>query len=99
MSGGNAETGSSIELQELFEERLRRPMGPPVGARLVAGMNGFGKRRDLKFEVDAELLVFGSADPDAHVTLQGDPVKLRPDGTFTVRFALPNCRQVIPAVA
>ena len=33
------------------------------------------------------------------MTLQGDPVRLRPDGTFTVRFSLPNCRQVIPAVA
>ena len=33
------------------------------------------------------------------MTLQGDPVRLRPDGTFTVRFSMPNCRQVIPAVA
>jgi hypothetical protein len=33
------------------------------------------------------------------VTLHGEPVKLRPDGTFTVRYSLPNCRQVIPAVA
>ena len=45
------------------------------------------------------MIVFGATEPDAHVTLQGDPVRLRPDGTFTVRFSLPNCRQVIPAVA
>ncbi len=33
------------------------------------------------------------------VTLQGEPVQLRPDGTFTVRFSLPDSRQIIPAVA
>jgi hypothetical protein len=99
MSGGYSEKGSSGELQELFEERLRRPMGAPLTTRYGAAMNGFDKRHDFSFEVDAELIVYGVTEPDAHVTLQGDPVKLRPDGSFTVRFSLPNCRQVIPAVA
>ena len=57
------------------------------------------KKREFNFELDAELIVYGVTEPNAHVTLQGDPVRLRPDGTFTVRFSLPNCRQVIPAVA
>jgi hypothetical protein len=99
MSGGYSGSGSSGDLQELFEERLRRPMGAPLTTRYGAGMNGFDKKHDFSFEVDAELIVYGVTEPDAHVTLQGDPVKLRPDGSFTVRFSLPNCRQVIPAVA
>jgi hypothetical protein len=99
MSGGYAGNGSSGDLQELFEERLRRPMGAPLTTRYVAGRNGFDKKHDFSFDVDAELIVYGVTEPDAHVTLQGDPVKLRPDGSFTVRFSLPNCRQVIPAVA
>ena len=33
------------------------------------------------------------------VTLQGEPVQLRADGSFTVRFSLPDSRQIIPAVA
>lgn len=99
MSGGYAGNGSSGELQELFEERLRRPMGAPLTTRYVAGMNGFDKKHAFSFEVDAELIVFGVTEPDAHVTLQGDPVRVRPDGSFTVRFSMPNCRQVIPAVA
>ncbi len=99
MSGGYAGNGTSGELQELFEERLRRPMGAPLTTRYVAGMNGFDKKHDFSFEVDAELIVYGVTEPDAHVTLQGDPVQLRPDGSFTVRFSMPNCRQVIPAVA
>jgi len=102
MSGGYSAEGPSPELQELFEERLRRPMGSPMMTRFGAGVDGLlhhGKRPPFNFELDAELIVFGSTERDAHVTLQGEPVQLRPDGTFTVRFSLPNCRQVIPAVA
>ncbi len=51
------------------------------------------------FELDAELVVHGWTAPGAQVTLQGEEIPLRPDGSFTVRFSLPNARQVIPAVA
>ena len=95
-----APDGASLELKELFEERLRRPMGSPmIAANGSAAETYLPKKRPFNFEIDAELLVFGTTNPDAHVTLLGDPVKVRPDGTFTVRFSLPNCRQVIPAVA
>jgi hypothetical protein len=68
--------------------------------RYGSGIEGFlPRKRDFSFEVDAELIVYGVTDPGAHVTLQGEPVKLRPDGTFTVRVSMPHCRQVIPAVA
>jgi uncharacterized protein len=100
LSGGYSAEGPNLELQQLFEERLRRPMGSPMSTRFGAGADALaGKKREFHFELDAELIVFGATEPDAHVTLQGDPVRLRPDGTFTVRFSLPNCRQVIPAVA
>jgi hypothetical protein len=49
--------------------------------------------------VDAELIVHGTTEPNARVTLQGEPAKLRPDGTFTIRFSLPDSRQIIPVVA
>ena len=54
---------------------------------------------NFHFEIDAELIVYGTTEPNAHVTLQGEPVHLRSDGTFTVRFSLPDSRQIIPAVA
>lgn len=99
MSGGYSQDGAS-ELQELFEERLRRPMGSPMVTQYGSGADALmPRRKEFKFEIDAELIVYGVTEADAHVTLQGDPVKLRPDGTFTVRFGLPNCRQVIPAIA
>ncbi len=101
LSGGWAPEGAtSTELQDLFEERLRRPMASPVVARYGVGMEGvFGHPQDLKFDIDAEMIIYGATRPDAHVTLRGEPIKLRPDGTFTVRMAMPNQRQVIPAVA
>ncbi|QDU23996.1 DUF4912 domain-containing protein [Urbifossiella limnaea] len=99
MSTGFDNGGGSAELKELFEERLRRPLGAPkdtgfgTGAALPASLKKF------QFEIDAELIVYGKTDPAAHCTLQNEPVKLRPDGTFTMRFSLPDSRQIIPAVA
>jgi hypothetical protein len=100
MSGGYSPDGNSLELQELFEERLRRPMGSPMVTRYGSGMEGmFIASQDFKFEVDAEMIVYGVTNPNTHVSLRGEPVRIRPDGTFTVRMSLPNQRQVIPVVA
>jgi uncharacterized protein len=100
MSGGFDPTASSLELKQLFEERLRRPLGSPSITSFGSG--GYilgGKQRKFWFRLDAELIIYGETDPQARVTLQGEPVQLRPDGTFTMRFKLPDGRQIIPAVA
>jgi hypothetical protein len=100
MSGGYTQRGTSLELQELLEERLGRPLGTPMETRFGDGAaRGYSSMRKLKFSVDAELLVFGVSNPDAHVTLQGEPVPLRPDGSFSIRMTLADRRQVIPVVA
>lgn len=49
--------------------------------------------------VDCELIVYGATEPDAKVTVQGKQVSLRKDGTFTLRFALPDGKQFIPVKA
>ncbi|WP_165064296.1 DUF4912 domain-containing protein [Paludisphaera rhizosphaerae] len=91
-------SSSSIDLNDLFEERLRRPLSSLSMQNLSLGaLPGLGRR--FHFEIDAELIVYGTTEPNAQVTLQGEPVQLRPDGTFTVRFSLPDSRQIIPAVA
>jgi hypothetical protein len=100
MSGGYTQRGTSLELQELLEERLGRPLGTPMETRFGDGAaRALTNARTLRFSVDAELLVFGVSNPDAHVTLQGEPVPLRPDGSFSVRMSLADRRQVIPVVA
>ncbi|MCO6458012.1 MAG: DUF4912 domain-containing protein [Pirellulaceae bacterium] len=99
-SGGYADDAGGGQLQELFEERLRRPMGSPVVTGYGAGAEAALRRdREFRFEVDAEMIIYGASKPDAHVTLSGEPVKLRPDGTFTVRLSMPDRRQVLPVVA
>jgi hypothetical protein len=99
MSSGFDPTASSLELKQLFEERLRRPMGSPAITSFGSGAFPGSRRRNFWFEIDAELIVYGATEPNAKVTLQGEPIRLRPDGTFTVRYSLPDSRQIIPAVA
>ncbi len=100
MSGGFDPTASSLELKQLFEERLRRPLGSPAVTSFGSGAYVLGsKQRKFWFRLDAELIIYGETDPHARVTLQGEPVQLRSDGTFTMRFKLPDGRQIIPAVA
>ena len=100
MSGGFSPENNSTELQELFEERLRRPMGPPATrATPVEADDRDEAVVDFQLEVDAEMIVYGATQPDAYVTLQGEPVKIQPDGTFRVRVDMPNKRQVLPIIA
>jgi hypothetical protein len=100
LSGGYAEDNQSGELQELFEERLRRPMGPSSTSQFGSGAERvLNRHRDLDFHVDAEMILYGRTKADARVTLAGEPIKLRGDGSFTVRLAMPDKRQVLPVVA
>ncbi len=101
LSGGyNDDNNQSGELQELFEERLRRPMGNTKTSQFGSGAERvLNRHRDLEFSVDAEMILYGRTKPDAKVTLGGEPIKLRPDGSFTVRQPLPDKRQVLPVVA
>ncbi len=100
MSGGYADKGGNSDLKELFEERLRRPMGSPMVTRFGRGAQAIACRQpEFDFHVDADLIVYGVTDPSAHVTLKGEPVRVQPDGSFTIRFSLPDRRQVLPVVA
>ncbi len=97
--GGEVRPAANDPVQharELLEEQFRRPLKEsPFGS----GAMPPGKLKKFFFDIDAELIVRGQTDPGAAVTLQNEPVKLRSDGTFTMRFSLPDSRQIIPAVA
>lgn len=100
LSGGYDDQHATGELQTLFEERLRRPMGSPMMTRFGNGAEGaLNRDRDLQFTIDAEMVVYGVTHPNAYVTMSGEPIKLRDDGTFVARVSLPDRRQVIPIVA
>jgi len=48
------------------------------------------RERGFWFNVNAELILYGATEPGASVTLDGLPLNLRPDGTFSLRLALPD---------
>jgi hypothetical protein len=72
-----------------------------VGAseNLPGGASEFvqpGKKRKFYFEINAEAVVYGRTEPDAEVWLGTKKVALRPDGTFSMRFSLPDGKIPLP---
>jgi hypothetical protein len=51
------------------------------------------------FRIHAELILHGSTEPGASVTIGGHAVRLRDDGSFTFRFSLPNGTFDLPVEA
>lgn len=99
MSGGFSDEHISSDLQELFEERLRRPMSSPLNTFGSGAERLAGRPQEFRFHVDAALVIFGTTKPDAKVFLDKKPVKVREDGSFTELWAMPDKRQVIPITA
>lgn len=100
LSGGFELGKSSMELKKLMQERLQKAITSGSGA--ISSFSSpvkLPRNRGFWFVLDCELIVYGATEPDAKVTLQGKEMKLRPDGTFSARFALPDGRIVLDAVA
>jgi uncharacterized protein len=55
--------------------------------------------RQFWLMVNAELVIYGATDPSASVTIGERRIRLRPDGTFTYRFALPDGNYELPITA
>jgi len=92
--------GGSAEMRKMLEARLEEQLSSE-------GVSSFGsgelmpeqKERGFRLRVATELILYGATEPDARVTIQGKLVKLRRDGTFTARFALPDGTIDIPVTA
>jgi hypothetical protein len=90
--GDFGQTGSA-GLQTIEREQLQ-----------LSGVGSFGSakiqepRRELNFGywLDAELVLYGGADLGATIELSGQKLNLRPDGTFTARFGLPEGELELP---
>ena len=66
---------------------------------VAAAIGGAEQPKGFWFNVNAELIIYGATEPTARVTLDGREIKLRPDGSFSFRFALPDGKYELPAVA
>ncbi|MGE5279354.1 MAG: DUF4912 domain-containing protein [Deltaproteobacteria bacterium] len=90
----------SSPVGKLWQERLKRDVSSGAVTSMVSSPVGRkGEKLPFWLVVDCELIVYGATEPDARVTVQGKPITLRKDGTFTLRYALPDGRQDIPVVA
>jgi hypothetical protein len=83
---------------------LTSSLGSAFGVSSQAGsvsspFGGVPKRRGFWFNVNAELIIYGATEPDATVTIGDRKIKLRPDGSFSFRFALPDGDYRLPASA
>ena len=101
----------SLEITELIRRRLElagdttspvKAFGissPGISSPTSPFGGGGEQSRGFWFNVNAELIIYGATEPNAKVTLAGHEIKLRDDGTFSYRFALPDGQYDLPAVA
>ena len=97
LSGGNDPNLASAHLQDVFEEKSRQPMHIPAFQRLGSAI--YPSARRFEFQVDAHMIVHGTTDPQASVSVGGEPVHVETDGTFVLKMGLPDKRQVLPVIA
>jgi hypothetical protein len=94
----------SLEITELIRRKLAHEISS-LGvssfgvSSLSSPFGGMEKSKGFWLNVNAELIIYGATEPDAKVTLGGHEIKLRSDGTFSFRFALPDGKYDLPAVA
>jgi hypothetical protein len=102
----------SLEITELIRRQLQQQVSsagvglfslPSSALGAVSSVSSpFGgreRRRGFWFNVNAELIIYGATEPDATVTIGDRTIKLRPDGSFSFRFALPDGDYALPAAA
>jgi hypothetical protein len=82
---------SSLERKKRFEEIIKSQISSPLASWGVSSLFSERHKEADKFflEVWTELILYGRTESDADVTVEGKKVNLRPDGTFSIRYALP----------
>lgn len=102
----------SLEITELIRRQFLHELSSQSAAQLgemgswsgavssfSSPYGGMERKKGFWFNVNAELIIYGATEPDAAVTIGGRPIKLRPDGSFSYRFSLPDGKYDLPAVA
>jgi len=96
--------GHSSPVGKAWQERVKKALfsgvlASPGITSVASPVKKVPKEKKFWLTADCELIVYGATEPDAKVTVQGRKIKLRPDGTFSLRFAFPDGKQVIPVKA
>jgi hypothetical protein len=92
------ETVSSVTIPELLGAELPAPSVLPIES-ISSALEARPQPQGFWLNLNAELIVYGATERDAVLTLGGVPIQLRPDGSFTCRFALPDGSYELPVLA
>ena len=101
MSGGYTQRGTSLELQELLEERLRRPMGTPMQTRYGSGAVALC-RRFARSAVCGRCRTYWSTESAIRMPMsrcRASRCRFVPTAASPCGCSLPDRRQVIPVIA
>jgi len=89
----------SEHMMQVISEKLKMKVEQSAGASEAAGSGHMAKRsrehRDFWLTVHTDLVLYGATEPGATVTVQGEKVKLRNDGSFSGHFSLPEGTQTL----
>jgi len=96
---GNGHSGETDATESRPDGRLGRPLGFSTLSHFGPAATEERERGDFSFTLNTELIVHGSTRPGSMLTVQGDPVELRDDGSFTIRINQPEGRQVVAFTA
>jgi len=98
LSGGFGIGRSSGEIHELMKKRFQEESASGWVSSISSPVRKAGER-PFWLVANAELIIYGATEPTATLTVQGRKMNLREDGTFSLRFSLPDGKQVIPIEA
>jgi hypothetical protein len=101
-SGGGRQTGGGSEgFMSPLELNLSSGNVSSFSSPGVWGGETSDNKKARKFFLvaDTELILYGATEPDAVLRVKGEIVKLNEDGTFSMRFHLPNGVMELPVEA
>ena len=88
---GSGEVAKSLAQRwEMLRAVFSRASSWGVSSMSSQALQRPGEQKPFWLVADCELILYGATEPDAFVTVSGRRVNLNPDGTFSMRFALPD---------
>jgi len=105
LSGVDKIGKSSFDVAKLMRERWEEIVsitlpGSPMGASSWRKINiAEEAAKGFWLKADTELIVYGATESSAKLTVQGKDVKLNSDGSFSLRFYLPDGKHEYPIEA
>jgi len=95
---------TSVEVSKLMRERWEEMLGfnapssfgpSSLSSSSLSRRKEFlgAKEKDFWLKADTEIIVYGATEPNASLTFNKENLALKPDGTFSLRFFLPDGSQ------